>query len=178
MGAMPSPTKRYPGLLPLELSAEAPAVRAADAKNDRLPNGYPSRGRRAALPLARFLFTFYIGVAATLAWQSYSDAARQIIAGLSPQLAWLAPQAAAAQAAPDPIDPITRGVDRIATTIAASQDQIVRSVENLAAGQERMTREISKLQTIDQYLLYRDAEYKKSEPPPRPVKSAQRPPVR
>jgi hypothetical protein len=96
-----------------------------------------------------------------LAWQSYSDAARQIIASLSPQLGWLAPQTAVAQTGPDPIEQITRSVDRI---VATSQDQITRSVDQLAAGQEQMTREIIKLQAISQYGLY-----KNSEPPPRPA---------
>src|SRR6266850_1198118 len=53
---------------------------------------------------SRFLITFCIGVAATLAWQSYGDAARQIIASSYPQLGWLALQPApTAQNAPDVI---------------------------------------------------------------------------
>ncbi|HWN52269.1 MAG TPA: hypothetical protein VNO18_21040 [Xanthobacteraceae bacterium] len=67
-----------------------------------------SSPRKRALALARFLITFCIGVAATLAWQSYGDAARSRIASSSPQLSWLAPQAAsvvqtvpAASAGPD-----------------------------------------------------------------------------
>ena len=68
-----------------------------------------SSPRKRALALARFLITFCIGVAATLAWQSYGDAARSRIASSSPQLSWLAPQAAsvvqtvpAASAGPSP----------------------------------------------------------------------------
>ena len=41
-----------------------------------------------------FLITFCIGVAATLTWQSYGDAAREMIANSSPELSWLAPRAA------------------------------------------------------------------------------------
>src|SRR6266849_7693545 len=163
MGAMPSPaqSKLYAGLLPVERSVETPAVRAADLKNDRFANEQPSSAGRISRPLARFLITFYIGVAATLAWQSYSGAARQVIASLSPQLSWLAPQAAVAQAAPDTVEQITRSVNRI---VAASQEQIARSVDQLAADQVQMTREIIKLQAISQYGLY-----KNSEPPPRPA---------
>jgi hypothetical protein len=51
-------------------------------------------GKRASRTLARFLITFCIGVAATVAWQSYGDAAREMIANSSPQLGWLAPQTA------------------------------------------------------------------------------------
>ena len=47
------------------------------------------------------LITFCVGVAATLAWQSYGDAARQNVANAYPQLGWLAPRLEA-QAAPSP----------------------------------------------------------------------------
>jgi hypothetical protein len=42
--------------------------------------------------LTRILITFCVGVAAILAWQSYGDAARQIIASAYPQAGWLAPR--------------------------------------------------------------------------------------
>src|SRR6266436_4585892 len=152
MGAMPSPaqSRLYAGLLPVERSVETLGVRAADLKNDRFTNEQRSSGGRTSRPLARFLITFYIGVAATLAWQSYSGAARQIIASLSPQLRWLAPQAAVAQTAPDTVEQITRTVNRI---VAASHEQIARSVDQLAADQEQMTREIIKLQAFSLYAL-------------------------
>ena len=184
MSAMPSPTQSEfsADSLPTP-SVAVPIVRPADLKNERSPSGRPSLGKRTALALARFLITFCIGVAATLAWQSYSDAVGQMIASSSWQLGWLAPQAApiaqtapdviapAASAAPSPdqqqlnamsldLDAVRQSVDRI----AASQEQITRSVDQLAAGQEQITREIAKLQAIEQYLLY-----KNSEPPPRPA---------
>ena len=159
--------------------------------------------------LTGFLITFCIGVAATLAWQSYGDAAREMIASSYPQLGWLAPQAApgaqnasdmiapAAPAAPPPdqqqlnamsldLDAVRQSIDRIATSIAASQEQITRSVdriaasittsqeqimhsiERLTAGQEQMTREITKLQEIEQYILYKNSE---SPPPPAPART-------
>ena len=60
-----------------------------------------SRVKRALLALAGFLIAFCIGIAATLAWQSHGNAVGGMIANLSPQLAWLAPQAApVADAAP------------------------------------------------------------------------------
>src|SRR5260370_12091342 len=40
------------------------------------------------------LITFCVGVAATLGWQSYGDAAREIIASSYPQLGWFAPKPA------------------------------------------------------------------------------------
>src|SRR5229473_7611947 len=94
MNAMPSPAQSefYAGLSPVEPPVEAPAVRPADLKNDRLQNGRPSLRKRASRTLSRFLITFCIGVAATLAWQSYGDAAREMIANSHPQFGWLAPQ--------------------------------------------------------------------------------------
>src|SRR5258707_12692324 len=99
--------------------------------------------------LTGFLITFCIGVSATLAWQSYGDAAREMIASSYPQLGWLAPQAApgaqnppdviapAAPAAPPPdhqqlnrnsvnLDANRQSADRNATRIPASQEQVTR----------------------------------------------------
>ena len=54
----------------------------------------PSLGKKASFALARFLIVFCSGVAATLAWQSYGGAARNMIANSPPQHRWSAPQAA------------------------------------------------------------------------------------
>src|SRR5580700_1608819 len=64
-------------------------LRPAGVNNDPLPTGRPSLGRRTSRSLTRFLATACVGVAATLAWQSYGDAARQMIASAAPQLGWL-----------------------------------------------------------------------------------------
>jgi hypothetical protein len=192
MSAMPSPAQSEfsEGSLPVKPPVEAPVIRPADLKNDRSPKRRQSLWARVPLAISRFLITFGVGVAATLAWQSYGDAAREVIANTSPQLAWLAPQAAPVErsvpdataapaastaAAPDPqqfnpvsldLDAVRQSVDRI----AAGQEQITRTVDQLAAGQEQMAREINKLQAIEQYMLY-----KNSEPPPRPAAPAPAP---
>ena len=84
-----------------EGSLPVPHVDRADLKNDKFLSGRPSLQRRSPPALTRFLITFCIGVAATLA---YGDAAREIIASSYPQLGWLAPQPApTAQNAPDVI---------------------------------------------------------------------------
>jgi ABC-type transporter MlaC component len=57
---------------------------------------------------------------------------------------------------------MSRSADRIANSIVSNQEQIARSVDQLTAGQEQMTREITKLQAVEQYVLYKNAE-----PPPR-----------
>jgi hypothetical protein len=188
MGAMPSPeqSRLYAGLLPaIELSVDTP-IRVADVENDRLANEQPASPEGTLGRLARSVIAFYIGVAATLAWQSYGDEARQIVAQLSPQLSWLAPQAAAAPTVPDTNEEISRSVDRIVAAnqeqiarsvdriVTASQEQIARSVARLAADQEQMAREIIRLQAISQYGVYKIAD-----PPPRPAPSpAPRPATR
>ncbi len=192
MSAMPSPAQSEfsEGSLPVKSSVEAPPIRPADLKSDRSPKRQRSLGVRAPLAFARFLITLGVGVAATLAWQSYGDAAREMIANSSPQLGWLAPQTApaaqnasddpvapAASAAPSPDQPqvsaVSLDLDAMRQTverIAASQEQMTRTVDQLAAGQEQMAREISKVQAIGQYMLY-----KNSEPPPRPAAAAPAP---
>jgi hypothetical protein len=185
MSVMPSPAQSEfsEGSLPVKPSVEAPVIRPADLKNDRSPKRRQSLGARVPLAIARFLITFCVGVATTLAWQSYSDAAREMIANSVPQLGWLAPQAAPVErsvpdaiapaassmsaADPQQLNPVSPDFDAVRQSvdrIAAGQEQITRTVDQLAAGQEQMAREINKLQAIEQYMLY-----KNSEPPPRPA---------
>jgi hypothetical protein len=201
MSATPSPVQSelYAGLLPVEPAVETP-VRPTILENDRFQSEQPSLRKRASRALARFLVAFCIGVTATLAWQSYGDAALAMIANSHPQLGWLAPQAeTVAQNAPETPAPVatsfdpqqlkamstdldavrqsidriaanmtaiqeqmSRSADRIANSIASNQEQIARIVDQLTAGQEQMTREITKLQAVEQYVLYKNAE-----PPPR-----------
>src|SRR6266536_1192705 len=86
--------------------------RRADLKTDQLPNKEPSLGKRSSRTFARLLITFCIGIAATLAWQSYGDAARKMIANSSPQLSWLAPQDAPAQTPPNMVAPAAPSPDQ------------------------------------------------------------------
>src|SRR6266481_1334478 len=144
--------------------------------------------------LTGFLITFCVGVAATLGWQSYGDAARELVANSYPQLGWLAPKptpnapnapdisALAVPAAPSPdqqqlnaisldLEAVRQSVERI----AASQEQITRNVDkiaaSIAASQEQMTREITKLQEIEQYILYKNSESPPQQPAPAPARS-------
>jgi len=148
----------------------------------------PSLGKRASRTLARLLITFCIGVAATLAWQSYGDAARQMIANSYPQLGWLAPQAAPlAQTAPNMVAPaaaaalspellqlkamaanlaaVRQSVDQVAAQLAAGRQQTAGDIANLqaavAAGQQQTAGDIAKI----------------SAPPPRPAAPAARKPL-
>ncbi len=202
MSAMPSPAQPEfsEGSLTIKPSGDVPTIHPADLRNDQFPPSPQSFVKRASLALARFLITFCIGVGATLAWQSYGDTAREMIASASPQLAWLAlpaaqdptetvapagPAVAPAPASHDQQQPNALSIDldgmrQSVDRIAANQDEMTRSIGQLVAGQEQMTREIAKLQSIEQYILY-----KNSEPPartapaaaPKPAARPSQPPV-
>ena len=137
------------------------------------------RGRRRGF--ARYLVAFSVGVAATLAWQSYSEAIKQIIAIRAPELGWspeakqviassiewlgwtkspslenTAPQAVAPKAPTAPsLDP------------AQVQEQnlvaLREMVQQLTAGQDQTTRDIAKLEFAVVEILK-----KIPEPPPQP----------
>ncbi|HEY7301535.1 MAG TPA: hypothetical protein VH684_26895 [Xanthobacteraceae bacterium] len=63
-------------------------IRLADVNDDPLATNPTSRS------IARSLIIFCVGVAATLAWQSFGGTAKQMIADSAPQLSWLSPPAA------------------------------------------------------------------------------------
>ncbi len=147
MSTTPNPTQSelYKGSLPEKRSlVEMLTIDPANLKNDQVQSEWPWLGKRTALALA--LITFCVGVAATSAWQSYGGAAREMIARWSPHLGWLAPPAALADASPDQLAAISRGL------------AVVRqSVDKLAA-------DVTKLQTTQQGALERT-----SAPPPSPA---------
>jgi hypothetical protein len=153
----------YAGLLPVKQSDEPPLIRPTTIENDQSPNRQPPLGKRALGALAPFVRTFCIVVAATFAWQSYGDAARQMIANSYPEFGWLAPRhAATLQKAPDTmalagsaaprrdqrqLDAMLGDLHAMRLSldqIAAGQELITRSIDEIAnritGGQERMTR--------------------------------------
>ena len=142
------------------------AIDPDDLKNDHSQNERLRPSERAPLTLATI--TFCIGVAATLAWNSYGDGAREAIASSFPRLGWLAPQAApvtqntpdtfalAASAAPLPdqrqleamsldLDTMRQSVEQLAASIVAAQEHMTRSVDRIAASQEQMARTVDQL---------------------------------
>jgi hypothetical protein len=174
MNAMSSPTQSefYGGVSPVE----APAVSPADLRNDRSQSGRRSLRKRALRTVSSLLITFCIGVAATLAWQSYGDAAREMIANAYPQLGWLAPQgepvtqndpdAIALAAPPAPsldqqqlnaisidLEAIGQSIDRIAPGIVAGQEQVARSIERIAATQEQIVRTVDQLTASQEQVM-------------------------
>jgi hypothetical protein len=150
--------------LPSEFSADLSARPSLDRMIKR-----PSLGKRASRSLTRFLIIFCFGVAATLTWQSYGDAAREMIANSYPQLSWLAPKAtplaqtASDMPAPAPSAnpfPQAEALKEMSSAFAT----VRQSVDQLAASQQQIADGIAKLTAGQQQLLH-----KISAPPPRPA---------
>ena len=87
MNAIPNPAESEFPKGPLPVQRQLPAKRQlvekvtfdpADLKNDQSQSEAPRSSKR--IPLALGTITFCIGVVATMAWQSYGDAARRTIA--------------------------------------------------------------------------------------------------
>jgi hypothetical protein len=125
---------RYAGLLlPVEHSEDF--LRPIDLVP--LPNGR-SAVRKRPHARARFLIVISTGVAATLLWQSYGDAAREMIANSYRQVGWFAPRPALTAHNPHHPDaiklaapPITVAAGRKPTTPSA--DQTATSVDQAPA---------------------------------------------
>jgi hypothetical protein len=158
----------------------APSVRADDRfVGERASNS--AGGGRGAM---RFLFAIAIGVGATLAWQSYGQAARQMIAAYVPALAGsLAPAvetlptgtggepdgsvaqlAADATSAHVPVSPppspeLAQQIETMARDLAALRDGMAK----VSTAQDEITRSIARLQEAD------EAAHRKPTPPPRPA---------
>ncbi len=152
----PAQTEFVENSLLLKRSVDPPPIRQADLKNDQL-SGRPSLGnldplgrlgKLDPLTFARYLITFSVGAAVAFAWQSYGNSTRET---------------ASLKAVSLDHDAMRQSLDRIATSVAISQEQMTRRIERsiergidqLATGQEQTTREISDLQTVEQYILDR-----------------------
>jgi hypothetical protein len=109
--------------------------------------------------LVKLLITFFIGVALTLAWQSYGDAARVIMANSSPQLSWLAPQITVAQTAPFTIASTTSFPDpqelkAMSADLTAVRQKVHQLAAQVTASENHMTREFAnKLQIATEDIL-------------------------
>jgi len=128
----------------------------------------PSLAKRALRRLASLLIIFCAGLGTTLAWQSYGDAARAMIANSSPQLAWLGPQTApVALTAPDAVAPAvatSSDMQRLALGLAAVRQSVDQLATEFAAGQQHTSGDIAKVQADEQEILR-----KLSATPPRPA---------
>jgi hypothetical protein len=102
---------------------------------------------------ARFLIIFCLGVAATLAWQSYGNAMRESIARTYPQLGLLKPQTVGVGTIPEIAYPIAPGtasandelLKSISVNIAAVRQRVDQLAGEFAASQQQTTSDIAKL---------------------------------
>ena len=156
--------------------------------------------KRSSRGFSRYLLAVCVGAAATLAWLSYGEAAKQIIATRGPELGWSpetkqmianwvqqfgwtkqgngperiavsvpeAQVATVAQTVPAAVTPTTPSIDpeqvhQIAVDLAALE----QTVDQLAASQDKIRRNIDRLQGAVAEILV-----KIPEPPPPPIAAA------
>lgn len=124
----------------------------------QLASGQPSIGRRIFRTLAWFSIAVLIGVGATLGWQSYGDAAKEMLAARAPMLAWVLSVSTTKSlvVAATTTDPMQQLVP-----LASNLDVMRRSVEQLVARQEQMAQNIAALQAVEE-----DIRQKMSTPAP------------
>ena len=154
--------------------------------------------RRRSRGLARYLVAICIGVAGTLAWQSYGDAAKRVIATRAPELGWspeakqaiaswtvgwTKPPASAEKIAPGPVasskapqapsvDPAQ--VQQIAQTLVALRE----IVEQIAAGQDQTSREMARVESaVAELILKLPEPSAPAAPEHRPVPPSSRAPT-
>jgi hypothetical protein len=138
--------------------------------SNRVARVQSSIGGRIFRTLTRFSIAVLIGIGATLAWQSYGDAAKETVVARAPSLAWLlyvstTKSPAVAATSPGPAQQLE--------PLASNLDVVRRSVEQLAAKQEQMAQNMATLQAVEE-----DIRQKMSSSPSQPVASIpqQKPP--
>jgi hypothetical protein len=180
---------------------------ALDAQSKKIEKQTKSRFWRA---LFRYAVVICLAVAGTLAWQSYGEATKQIIATRGPELGWspeakqtianwikqlgwaqapVGPETAAvqvpaatpqtipvAQTAPEASEAKTPAIPAIdpeqVQQMTRSLTALQQSVEQLAATQDQMARQITSLQASDSEILSRVPA-----PPPLPPAAPARKPA-
>jgi hypothetical protein len=137
--------------------------------------------RRRSRGFARYLVAICIGVAGTLAWQAYGDAAKRVIATRAPELGW-SPEAkqviaswtvgwtkppASPEKTPAPsVNPAQ--VQQMAQSLTALRE----TVEQIAASQDQTSREMARVESAVAELIS-----KTPEPSARPPATPDRKPA-
>jgi len=184
-----------PSLQPNFMEEDEPVERVTEGKAsyDRLVPIEKDMKRRGSRGFTRYLLAICIGVAVTLAWQSYGDAAKQVIATSAPELGW-SPETkqmiaswvqqlgwTKPPAGPEPTAPetIASKATSAASLDPAQLQQMVQSlatlrqtVDKIAAGQDQLKRDIVHMQSA---LI--DVLAKTPEPTRQPPAAAGRNPV-
>lgn len=147
--------------------------RSLAAENDQPVRQTPGIGQRLLRTTFRFGLAILIGVAGTLAWQSYGAQAQNMIRSLAPALDWLIP-AATPKAANARSAELAEQLKPIALDLAV----VRKAVEQLAANQEQLA---AKDGEITQSLALLQASEKEIgdkisalPPPPKPARARPR----
>jgi hypothetical protein len=114
--------------------------------DDQVASDLPPIGRRLFRTVTRFSVAVFIGIGATLAWQSYGDEAKEMLVARVPSLDWLL---SASKVKSQATAATSTDVVQLAP-LALTLDAVRRSVEQVAAKQERLVQNIAALQVIDQ----------------------------
>jgi hypothetical protein len=158
---------------------------------DRLVAIENAMKKRGSRQFGRYLVAILIGVVATLAWQSYGESAKQIIATRAPELGWSPeakqtiatsiqwigstkpPAGPEKQVAPvAQTAPTTPSLDPGQVQLTQNLATLRQTVEQLAGGQDQMAREIARLETAVAELIA-----KIPEPPAQPSVAPARKPT-
>jgi hypothetical protein len=129
----------------------------------------PSITKRMFRALARFVVAVLIGVGATLAWQSYSDEATEMVRSGVPSIGWLLPDSKIKAFAPAVTSAeLQQQLKPMAFDLAfvrRSLEQLTANQDELARKQERIGQNIVTLQAAEQQFIQKAS----SPPPPKPV---------
>jgi hypothetical protein len=97
--------------------------------------------------VARFFGAVLIGVGATLAWQSYGNEAKEMVRTWAPSLAGLLPASTMESIPPAATLPeVTQQLQPVSLDLAI----VRRSLDLLAAKQDKMAQDIATLQAVEQ----------------------------
>ena len=113
----------------------------------QLASARSSIGRRMFRALARFSIAVLIGVGATLGWQSYGDATKEMLAVRALTLAWVL--SVSTTKSPVVAATSTDPVQQLAPLVS-NLDVVRRSAEQLAAKQEQMAQNIVAMQAVEE----------------------------
>jgi hypothetical protein len=119
---------------------DEPPANPSNLKNELFANARRLLDKLTPLAFARYLIAFFIGVAGTVAWQSWDGRAAATAPNYQQLNAIL-------------LDSLRQRIDRIATHVATLEELMTHGVDQLGAGQEQlaashqqMTLDIAKLQ--------------------------------
>jgi hypothetical protein len=141
-------------------------------KHDQVESDRPSLGRRIFRSVARFFIVALIGAGVTLAWQSHSEEAKEMMRTQAPSVAWLLPAPATKSPSDNQVTPTPAqelkpmavdlaAVRRSVEQLVAQQAQVAAQQQQIAAQQERITQSLAALQALEQ-----EIKQKVSSPPP------------